>query len=412
MADEHVLRIEFQGDDNERRPEGSDSRELTRRDDRHSSSQEIREEAQAYDERQVSYQATEDRIIGATVHANHSGPTGPEPEMEWVDETPTVSSSRALVPYDPEMAALGGGTGPTSIYGAGPTATSGMGGGAGAAAGGGAAAAAGGGGAGAGGGGAGAAGFGGLIAGGATVANVGTGAVAAGLGVMDLLGPLGVAAGVAAAGLIAFSGITLTAVDALEGMTNAVMDFIDGLLAEFEDVNPVLAAARAEQEAQLVEARMNADVGGGAQLIQQETEAEKALIAIREQLIKIFGPILQLMLAALTNLLHWAELVLTVLTAIERLILRIADYIMDLLSHLPLIGGYAKTMKEQLDKMLAVMDDNPDDHPKAKFMQEAEEFLAAMGTHVRSSSQRAEAAHVKRNRGLREGGKGDRHKVR
>lgn len=368
MADEHVLRIEFQGDDDRPRGDGthgSESRELIRSDEgsRGLSLQERMEEGWQREERQRAYyEAARDRIVGATVSGGHSGPTGSAPEMEWVDETPTFSSSRALALYDPELAALGAGPagGTTSAYGAGPTATSGMGVAAGAGGVGGGAAAGGAGGVGA-------------EVGGAAATT------AAGFGVAEVFGALGIVVGAAAVGLGIFAAMTVLAADVFEELTTAVMEFTDGLTAEFEEVNPALAAARAEQEVALIQARMGADVSGSAQLIKQETEAEIAIIQIREQMLKLIGPALQLGLSLMTKALGIAEWGLEILVSIEKSLLKIGIMATDLATNIPFVGGVAQSAKETLEKMYKTMSEEPgDDDPKTKFMRECETFLANM----------------------------------
>lgn len=365
MADEHVLRIEFDGGDDNNRSlsaQGSDTgRQLvpdsvaqTYRDSQRRSE----ETSRRHDERQRN-QYEEDLRSRVESGSDEPLPHGDDwrtnPQIDEVDETPYVSQSRDLVPYDAEFAnrqyyAHTPPAGSTTQYGAGPTAAAGAG----------AQAAAAGGG-----------GFGGGVGGGMGVAAAGAGGAAAGGGFAGggaALGSLAIVGGEVA---IVFVALAAAAVGAAAALT----EIADGLLSEFEELDPILAQARAEQEAELIQYRQEVAPEGGAEIIAAETEFYEALIDMRAELVEVMGPALIALLKVATAIMSVVNFILDVIKSIEKVVLTVADWLLGLAEHIPLIARWAGPMKQMADKMLASLEEENPDDPKSKFAKEAEDFL-------------------------------------
>lgn len=358
MADEHVLRIEFQGDDNNNRssanrPDNDEGRQ------RQSDSR-VNEAYEEARQRQARQDQIDEELLRQANSASddplNAGPAG-GPEMEWVDESPTYSTSRALTVYDPAVAAAGqAAAGTTTEYGA-STVAAGAGGGGGSAA-----------------------------AAGSTVA-----AEATAGGLVASLAAIVPIAGEVALGLIAVSGAAVAAYEALDMIANA-------LLAEFEQLSPALASARAQQEAELTIYRQQVAPSGGAEIISAQTEVEKALIDIKAHLIETLGPTIIYLAKAVTMVFKVLDFGLQILIWIQWFLLFAWTTFLKsfaVLEHVPIIGTYIKQVRDTAQKALELLEDDPNAKPDP-FQREAELFLDSMGANRRTNSRPSVSGAVRR----------------
>lgn len=290
MADEHILRIEFEGDDrNDSRQDGGSAQSQDR------SSEQNRQESDAfrsaYDD---ARQRFEDEVRRSAAnnpdsplpHGDDGRSRHPEPEVEEVAR-PTYSSSRDLVPYDAEFANISGRSGPTASATGGAFAEEAA---------------------------AGAGGFGGggglppsfvpAAAAGAEGAGFGAMALEAGAAILAVAEPVVLVA----AGLVSL-GI------AVVGVTEGLNELHDALLEQFEQVNGVIGAARAQQEVELIQKRMEVSQGiqaGAVNTISAQTELEKQMIELNGRFLqmeeKFLAPLTRFVASILdgvTDLLDW-----------------------------------------------------------------------------------------------------------
>lgn len=313
-GDEKILRITFEGDDSEPRrltdqrpPESRQTRDpagaaqeaadsfRTRSEDREADEAMRRfydeQRRRADDELSRSRQEFYDRRV--FTNPDDPLPQGeyipPEVESEVVDESPVMSSSRAIVPYSPRMAAAGArtaaGAAEAGIIEGEFTVLSGTAGVPAVAAGG--------------------AGGGGTAA---PVAAAGTGTAAAGAGLTALAGPVAIAAGAFLAIVVA---VTAAAV-AVNKFTDMLSDAFDRLTQEFEAYGGVLTAARAQQEAELIQKRIeiaNNMSENVAEAIAVQTDIQKILMDIRADIAEILAVVLKPLLYIVKGILTIVEFV-------------------------------------------------------------------------------------------------------
>lgn len=266
MADEHVIKIEFEGDDGSN-PSRSDERAQQEQSQSREEQRRTNDEnRRAYDDARSRFEDEVRRSAAESPdsplpHGDDGRDRTPEPEVEVVDERPVYSQSRDLVPYDPafanEQANLHR---PQSEYGPGPTAGAAVADAAVDVAG----AAAGGGGA----------GLPPSIVFGAEAAGAagGGGLAAAGAAVLAIAEPVA----------IVVAGLAGMAV-AVIGATEALSAFHDHLLEQFENLNGEIASARAQQEIELIQKRVEVAEGiapGASATIAAQTEMEKQMIEL------------------------------------------------------------------------------------------------------------------------------------